>query len=145
MPTPQEDLLDDDGNVKPPEEMKQNETVDFSDNATDEQKTLLNRVNKRATAWIPAPGDSIVGVLVELNEAESDYGAYPLLTIETPDGEFVMVHAFHTTLKNQINRKADRGQLAEGDDIAISFQGEGVAKAGINAPRLYQVAIVHRP
>jgi len=137
----QDDFFDDDGNVKPPDEMKSTDPQ----NLTEEQQALLNRVNREVKGWRPAPGDVVLGVLVEISEAESEFGIYPLLTIEEPDGNLVNVHAFHAVLKNNLQRKLDHGTLTEGDDIAISYRGQGPATAGRNGPYLYNVQVVHRP
>lgn len=102
---------------------------------------LVDQVQQDVHAWMPKDDDVVFGVLVDTDEASSEFGDYPLITIQTPSGKLVNVHAFHTVLRNTINKKLAKGQLKVGDQIAIKYKGEGEATAGKNAPNMYRVAI----
>lgn len=114
--------------------------------ASEELLGLLAQVEKDVTAWRPEPGDSVYGTFRDVDESsEGDFGSYPILTIETPSGRLVSVHAFHTVLRRNIERKLSRGILKIGDEIAIQYRGTtGEGKGGKNAPEMYRVA-VRRP
>lgn len=104
-------------------------------------RDLLDQVEQDTEAWMPEPGDKVGGTLVDVDEASSDFGDYPLITIKTPNGSLVNVHAFHTVLRNTLNKKLAKGMLKVGDQIAIMYKGEGEARDGKNAPNMYRVAI----
>lgn len=85
-----------------------------------------------APGWRPNPGDQVVGKIVEISEAPgTDFGPYPLITIEQADGTEVAVHAFHSVLKNEIDSK----RPTEGDRIGIRYLGK---KTGTNGGREYE-------
>lgn len=107
----------------------------------DEFKGLLDQVGRDVVGWKPAPGDTVIGTLVDISEAESEYGSYPLLTVEVPGARLVGVHCFHTVLRREIERKLARNLLHVGDQIAVQYRGEGVATSGRNAPNMYRVAV----
>ena len=114
-------------------------------NASDDLLQLLDQVDKEVVGWRPSAGDKIVGTVRDITEAETgDFGEYPIITIETPNHSFVAVHAFHTILKRDVERRMLRGTLRQGDEIAIAYVGQGVAQGGKNAPEMYRVA-VRRP
>jgi hypothetical protein len=102
---------------------------------------LLDQVESDVVGWRPEPGDTIVGILVDITEGEGDWGPYPLLSIKTLDGELVGIHCFHTVLKKEVTRKIDREQMKIGDKIAVAYRGEGTAKGGNNAPQMYRIAV----
>lgn len=103
---------------------------------------LFDQVNQDVMAWRPQDGNpQIGGTVTDISEAGSDFGTYPLLTIRTPSGKYVTVHAFHTVLQNELNRRIASGRLKVGDTIAIAYKGEGEAKAGRTAPEMYRVAV----
>lgn len=71
--------------------------------------------------WRPQPGDTIEGVLGAITWAHSEYGRYPLLTLTgTNVGDEVDVHAFHTSLKNQLIEM----QPKLGDGLTIRYNGQ---------------------
>lgn len=86
--------------------------------------SLADRIDNDVEAWIPNDGDKLVGKLLEVSTREGDYGEYPYLEVETPEGEFKAVHGYHTVLKNEIASKKPR----VGDDIAIKYFGKVVGK-----------------
>lgn len=66
---------------------------------------LQKLINIRsARGWRPADGESIVGTVAHIGRRESEYGAYPVVTLaaDTDDPEtvnYVAVNAFHSILK----------------------------------------------
>ena len=107
---------------------------------------LITQVERDVTAWRPEPGDSVYGVFRDIDDSsEGDFGSYPILIIESTSGRLVAVHAFHTVLRRNIERKLNRGILRIGDEIAIQYRGPvGEGKGGKNPAEMYRVA-VHRP
>lgn len=101
---------------------------------------LLNQVDKEIKGWMPNDGDKIAGKVVDITDGSSEYGEYPLITVETPSGKLVGVHCFHQVLKNEVERKIKRNLLQIGWNIAIAYKGEGAASGGKNAPHMYRVA-----
>ena len=92
--------------------------------ASEELLNLLTQVERDVEAWRPEPGDSVYGTFRDIDDSsEGDFGSYPILTIETPSGRLVSVHAFHTVLRRNIERKLNRGILKIGDEIAIQYRG----------------------
>jgi len=83
-------------------------------------KSLQDRLQAKTESWKPKPGDTLIGTLLEITERESEYGVYPLLIIETEDGDEVAVHGFHTVLKNELGRQAP----VVGDQIGIIYHGK---------------------
>ncbi len=80
-----------------------------------------------APGWRPEPGGQVVGKIVEISEAPgTDYGPYPLITVEQDDGTEVAVHAFHSVLKNEIDSK----RPTEGDRIGIRYLGKKAGSSG---------------
>jgi hypothetical protein len=82
-------------------------------------RSIAERLESSAEAWKPEPGDKLIGTVVEVDERTSDYGAYPLLIVETDAGDEVACHAFHTVLKNELARK----RPVAGDTIGIVYRG----------------------
>ena len=81
-------------------------------------KDLLGQLDRPKVAWRPSPGDAVVGKIVAMMTATSEYADYPLLTLDPgPDSPLVDVHAFHTWLKSDIVRLGVR----EGDVFGVKF------------------------
>lgn len=108
-----------------------------------EDKELLEAVERPLVGWLPKSGDVLIGKVLDITDGTSEYGDYPLLTVETPSKNLVGVHCFHLVLKNDIQRRIDKGRLKIGDRIAIKYSGEGEAKGGSgkNAPNMYRVSV----
>lgn len=91
-------------------------------------RSLSDRLDSFAEAWKPKPGDKLIGVVVDLDERTSDYddGApYPIVTVETDDGQELAFHAFHTVARNELGKQ--RPQL--GDRIGIAYHGKPEGKS----------------
>lgn len=87
------------------------------------------------------PGDSIVGTLIAGGVGEYKGNTYPELTIETDEGVTTIVSCSQAMLKNRI------GDLKPqiGTRIAITYTGDGIAKANQNPPKLFDVAVGEAP
>ena len=81
-----------------------------------------------APAWRPdqTDPDTLIGTVVEISFASSDYEPYPLLVIRQEDGSEKAVHAFHTVLKNELLRQKPN----IGERIGIKYLGEQPTKPG---------------
>src|SRR5262245_18055378 len=77
-----------------------------------------------ADGWKPGVGDSIKGVVTEINVREGNWGPYPILTLQRDDGERVVVHAFHFVLQDELRRI--RPQV--GHRIGIKYLGRPEGK-----------------
>lgn len=101
---------------------------------------LLDQLDEaQAEGWRPKAGDKIVGQVVERSmSSPGQYGAYPILTLQHPDGSKTAVHAFHTVLRNEIERLA----VLLHDTIAIKYEGiKSSDKAGGQEYESYRVAL----
>jgi hypothetical protein len=84
----------------------------------DELAKLLDQ--PAAKGWLPKPGDKVTGIVVDVDTATSEYGEYPLIEVQRPDGSTVAVHAFHEVLKKRIASKKPK----IGDRIGIVYFGK---------------------
>lgn len=112
------------------------------------QKTLQQQ---HPDSWIPEKeGDRLEGTVVAVVRAWSDTrangkagdGWYPLLRIRQGgrDGKVVAFHAFTTVSYNEVVDK----QPVPGEKIIVTYRGEGRAKQGQNAPRIFDVELPNR-
>lgn len=80
-----------------------------------------------AEAWIPdQEGDTIIGIVETVSTRDGEHGTYPIVTIQTDDGEHRAVHGFGTVLTGHIEQ--DKPQ--PGDRYAIRYAGERGSKNG---------------
>lgn len=99
-------------------------------------------------AWIGVTeGDVLEGDVIEVTRAWSDQrargaggGWYPLLQVRTDDGPILSWHAFETVAYNRVMEI----QPLPGERIIVTFRGEGKAKPGMNAPKLYSITLPTR-
>jgi hypothetical protein len=76
----------------------------------------------------------VVGTVVSMVTATSEYGSYPLITLDPGEPDpLVDVHCFHAWLKSDITRAA----LREGDTLAVKFLDRG----GPRDAARYRVAV----
>jgi hypothetical protein len=93
-----------------------------------------------AEPWMPKSGDRLFGVVLGVETADySEYGEYPIVFIQTPDGTEVAFHAFHTVAKTAILRADPR----PGNRIGIMYKGqkEGSGGNGKNDYENYRVVV----
>ena len=85
-----------------------------------------------------APGDSIAGEITELRIATMPDGTrMPALTIRTEDGTEWSLLASQVGLQRALSAQ----RPATGDTIAIVYTGDGEAKPGKSAPKLFDVVV----
>lgn len=82
-------------------------------------ETVPEAIDFGPEGWRPNPGDSITGKVLDLTTGQGDYAKYPIVTLQTKDGE-VNVHAFHHTLKNRLREMRPK----RGHTLTITFLGE---------------------
>ena len=86
-------------------------------------------------------GDSVVGLIVATGMDEYMGKRYPVLTLQTDDGDTVNVPCTQKGLQARLAQL--RPQV--GVRIAISYQGDGDARPGQNPPKLFTVAVGETP
>lgn len=100
-------------------------------NQTDEERRNRALNIMTAPGWQPNPGDNVTGTVVSLRGGESEYGKYPVLTIERDDtGEFVAVHAFHTVLFKELSKL----KPTTGSRLSITYAGKKVTNKTKDLP-----------
>lgn len=77
-----------------------------------------------AEAWKPEPGNKLIGIVTELDERENDYGTYPIVTVQTDDGQELAFHAFRTVARNELAKQRPK----VGDRIGIKYEGKPPGK-----------------
>lgn len=84
--------------------------------------SLVDRLDSFAEAWRPEPGDKLVGRVVEISERQSEYddGPYPIVTVETDEGEQFAFHGFHTVAKSELAKQRPRVD----ERIGIAYHGK---------------------
>lgn len=92
-----------------------------------------------AIPWVPNPGDAVAGTVVDIQTAESEYGEYPLIELDT-GSKNLSIHAYHSTLQREIERR----NVKTGDKLAIAFLGEKASKTKGHNP-FYRYRVIHTP
>jgi hypothetical protein len=88
-----------------------------------------------ADAWRPDEGDVLTGEVVEITQYDGGgYGAYPICTVKTDDGEQLAAHAFHTVLRNELARL----DAQPGMRISILYRGKQQKKDGSGTYESYR-------
>jgi hypothetical protein len=67
--------------------------------------------------WKPTPGGRIAGEITNVGEGKSEYGPYPVYTIQTDQGDKA-IHAYHAVLKREL------GSRTVGDRVVIVYNGK---------------------
>jgi hypothetical protein len=88
----------------------------------------MNSIRERlsipaGTGWRPEPGDLLIGKVVRITKGTSCYGdngSYPIIGVQTEDGQVLNVHAFHAVLRSELART--RPEV--GDMIGIAYEGK---------------------
>lgn len=68
---------------------------------------LFDRLNADPKAWIPGEKDCpeiLIAMLLEVKEAVSTYGPYPLYEVVDAEGTIWMIHAFHASLAKELGQ-----------------------------------------
>jgi hypothetical protein len=82
---------------------------------------LNQRLDNLPEGWKPAPGDKVIGVVVEVGERDSSFsGPYPYVVVDRDGNEGeVIIHGFHTVLRNELARLRPR----VGDRLGVRYLG----------------------
>jgi hypothetical protein len=96
-------------------------------------------------AWVPTePGETLSGRIVSVERGWSDFrnGFYPILRVETSDGETRAFHAFRQVAYNIVLDKRPK----TGEQVTITFRGARAKKLGEtnNPPVGYSLQIEGR-
>lgn len=87
-----------------------------------------------APGWRPEPGDTIQGIVDDLDERDGGYGTYPIVTVRRitgPDGaetlstDRVAIHCMGTVLAGWVKEKG----IKRGDRIALRYNGKKIGKS----------------
>lgn len=115
---------------------------------SDEMRSMLDQSERNYEGWNPDDMPQLVGTLADIIP-DCDcggYGPHTILNIDLPDGSGVAVHAFHTTLRSQIEPKIKQGRLGIGDLIAVSHLGTKPSSVkGHNDMNMYRVVTRPQP
>lgn len=115
---------------------------------SDEMRQMLEQSEREYVGWNPETMPQVVGTVADItpNCDCGGYGGHNIIFIDTPKGEGVAVHAFHTTLRSQVDQRIKERRLVPGDLIAISHLGtKASAVKGHNDMNMYRVVIRQRP
>ena len=86
--------------------------------------------------WNPQrDGEQVLGVVVELDEVEGNFGVFPVVTLQDGD-RLVRVAGRRTVLADEI-RKRD---IAVGDQVGITYDGLRTAQSGT---QYYAYRVIH--
>jgi hypothetical protein len=91
--------------------------------------TLEERLEQGAAkAWRPDESDPnpVVGTVTNVEMGASEYGSYPIVTIQTEAGEEFAIHGFRTVLKNEFMKQRPQ----PGERIGVKDLGEQATKPG---------------
>jgi len=115
---------------------------------SDEMKEMLAASEREYVGWNPEEMPQLVGTVADITP-DCDcggYGGHNIIFVDLPDGEGIAVHAFHTTLRSQIDPKIRSGRLGVGDLIAISHLGTKQSSVkGHNDMNMYRVVVRQKP
>ena len=100
---------------------------------------LEDQASQLPEAWNPenVPGAHISGTVSVNSYANSDFGEYPYLEIVDKEGKVWAIHAFHTTLSNQIRRMGPQ----PGERVAIHYFGTKESGGGKDPMHLYRLVV----
>lgn len=91
-----------------------------------------------APAWRPEAGQEVEGRVVQVDARESEYGVYPILTLEDEGGTQIAVHCIHSILRREIARRYEPTQII-GQPMKIRYVGKQTTKDGKRDFHNYQV------
>lgn len=111
--------------------------------ASESERSMLDRLQQEsAEGWNPSDGDTLMGVIKSIKASQpNEYGIYPIVTVETDDGNIVAVHCFHTILRTRLLEK----RPAPGERIAIRYIGERQTKRDDDRSYHNYAVVVDRP
>lgn len=111
-----------------------------------EMRDMLDQSETDYVGWNPEERPQVVGTVADIqtNCDCGGYGPHNIIFIDSPVGESVAVHCFHTTLRSQTDDRIRTGRINAGDLIAIAYLGTKESKIkGHAASNQYRV-VVHQ-
>jgi hypothetical protein len=100
---------------------------------------LASQVEK-PEAWIPEPGDTLVGEAVQWDavtiERDGSERTCDVLTVRDPAGKEHSVWTWHTVLQNELV-----GKVEPGDFVALNYRGRRPKMKGDGDYAAYRVAV----
>jgi len=124
--------------------------------ASSQLQKMMARADLDVVTWVGENvGDKVYGTVVDIRPVEPDestgsnanaagenkFGPYNLIIIQAPSGTLRGFHAFHTSVKKNVESKIANGELRKGVLIVVSYRGEGQKQKGKNPPRLFNIEI----
>ena len=111
-----------------------------------ELREMLDQTEKEYIGWNPEERPQIAGTVADIQHGCDcgGYGAHNIVFIDSPIGESVAVHCFHTTLRSQMEDRIRLGKLVAGDLIAISYLGKSPSKVKGHADTTNYRVVVHQ-
>ena len=100
------------------------------DQLPEEFRQMLEQSEKEYLGWNPDEQPQVIGTIADIqtNCDCGGYGAHNILFIDSPVGNSVAVHCFHTILRSQVDDRIRLGKISAGDLIAISYLGTKPSK-----------------
>jgi hypothetical protein len=89
--------------------------------------------------WKPQAGETIAGLIADIDVGEGGHGPYPIIEIDVGDG-VVPVHAFHDGLRKALKMRGAQ----VGEKVSITFRGRAGDGNGTDA-YLYTVQVGDTP
>ncbi|WP_370325268.1 hypothetical protein [Euzebya sp.] len=89
------------------------------------------------SGWAPTDGEVLDGRIVALDVGTSkqDGEPYPLVVLQTDDGDEITVHGHHRVLKEELAKRAPR----VGDQLRITYLGKRTPEGGGRSYAAYRV------
>lgn len=111
-----------------------------------EFREMLDQSETEYIGWNPEERPQVVGTVADIQVGCDcgGYGAHNIIFVDSPVGESVAVHTFHTTLRSQTDERIRMGKLAAGDLIAISYLGTKESRVKGHAPSNMYRVVVHQ-
>jgi hypothetical protein len=111
-----------------------------------ELREMLDQSEKEFVGWNPEERPQVAGTVSDIqpNCDCGGYGVHNIIFIDSPIGESVAVHVFHTTLRSQLEERIRLGKLIAGDLIVISYLGKTASKQKGHADINNYRVVVHQ-
>ncbi len=90
-------------------------------------KDRLDEDRETSEAWVPEPGQELIGIITRINERQSDVedrDPYPVYTINPIEGDLKAFHAFHSLASSELVGQ----DAAVGDEVGIRYLGKTEGK-----------------
>jgi len=111
-----------------------------------ELREMLDQSEKEFVGWNPEERPQVAGTVADIqpNCDCGGYGTHWILFIDSPVGDSVAVHVFHTTLRSQLEDRIRTAKLVAGDLIVISYLGKSASKVKGHADINNYRVVVHQ-